>query len=53
VENQNQDIPQVTVEENNILTSSFTYDEVVFQMEHNKAPGLDGFPAEFYKCFGT
>uniref|UniRef100_A0A452XBV2 Reverse transcriptase domain-containing protein n=2 Tax=Aegilops tauschii subsp. strangulata TaxID=200361 RepID=A0A452XBV2_AEGTS len=20
-------------------------------MEHNKAPGLDGFSAEFYQCF--
>jgi hypothetical protein len=23
----------------------------VFQMEHNKAPGPDGFPAEFYQVF--
>ena len=23
----------------------------VFQMEHNKAPGPDGFPAEFYQNF--
>jgi hypothetical protein len=22
--------------------------EAIFQMKHNKAPGLDGFPAEFY-----
>jgi hypothetical protein len=54
VEDQNQDIPQMTVEENNILTSPFTKEEVkevVFQMEHNKAPGLDGFPAEFYQVF--
>jgi hypothetical protein len=54
VEDQNQDIPQVIVEENNILTSPFTEEEVkeaVFQMEHNKAPGPDGFPAEFYQVF--
>jgi hypothetical protein len=44
----------VIVEENNILTSPFTEEEVkeaVFQMEHNKAPGPDGFPAEFYQVF--
>jgi hypothetical protein len=23
--------------------------EAMFQMEHNKAPGLDGFMAEFYQ----
>ena len=23
----------------------------MFQMEHNKAPGPDGFPAEFYQVF--
>jgi hypothetical protein len=23
--------------------------EVIFQMEHNKAPWPDGFPAEFYQ----
>jgi hypothetical protein len=48
------DIPQVTNTENEILTSPFTMDEikeVVFQMEHNKAPGTDGFPAEFYQVF--
>jgi hypothetical protein len=25
--------------------------QTAFQMEHNKAPGLDGFPAEFYQNF--
>jgi hypothetical protein len=37
--------------ENNLLTSTFTEDEVkeaIFQMEHNKALGPDGFPVEFY-----
>ena len=41
-------------EENELLTSEFTVSEVkdaVFQMEHNKAPGPNGFPAEFYQVF--
>ena len=48
------DIPQVMNIENEILTSEFTEAEVreaIFQMEHNKAPGPDGFPAEFYQAF--
>ena len=48
------DIPQVSSEENTFLTAPFTEEEVrkaVFQMEHNKAPGPDGFPAEFYQNF--
>jgi len=47
-------ITQVSDEENTFLTAPFTEDEVrkaIFQMEHNKAPGLDGFPAEFYQTF--
>jgi mannosylglycoprotein endo-beta-mannosidase len=51
-EDQNMDIPQVSLEENDILISLFTESEVreeVFQMEHNKALGPDGFPAEFYQ----
>ena len=53
-ETRTDDIPQVTAEENNILTAPFSEEEVraaVFQMEHNKAPGPDGFPAEFYQNF--
>lgn len=53
-ENTFHDIPQVSDEENTLLVSVFTEDEVrkaIFQMEHNKAPGLDGFPAEFYQFF--
>lgn len=49
-----QNIPQVTQEDNEMLTNEFTEAEVksvVFQMEHNKAPGPDGFPAEFYQVF--
>jgi hypothetical protein len=48
------DIPQVSAEENNLLAAPFSEDEVkkaVFQMEHNKAPGPDGFLAEFYQFF--
>jgi hypothetical protein len=48
------DILQVSPEENECLTESFTEKEVreaVFQMKHNKSPGPDGFPAEFYQVF--
>jgi len=44
----------VTQEENDVLVAEFTEAEVreaVFQMEHNKAPGPNGFPAEFYQVF--
>jgi hypothetical protein len=54
LEDQIHDIPQVFDEENEILIADFTENEVredVFQMEHNKAPGPDGFPAEFYQVF--
>jgi mannosylglycoprotein endo-beta-mannosidase len=37
-----------------ILTTPFTEKEVydaISQMEHNKAPGPEGFPAEFYQMF--
>jgi hypothetical protein len=46
------DIAQLSEEESTILTSPFTEEEVleaISQMEHNKAPGPDGFPAEFYQ----
>jgi hypothetical protein len=48
------DIPQVSIEENGLLTAPYSEEEVkkvVFQMEHNKAPCSDGFPAEFYQNF--
>jgi hypothetical protein len=54
IESERDDIPQVTELENEILVSSFMEEEVkqaIFQMEHNKAPGPDGFPAEFYQVF--
>jgi hypothetical protein len=53
-ESQIDDIPQVSVEENNFLTAEYSEEEVrkaIFQMEHNKAPGTDGFPTEFYQNF--
>jgi hypothetical protein len=45
------DIPQVSEEENQVLTALFSEEEVkmaIFDMEHNKALSPDGFPAEFY-----
>ena len=48
------DMPQISPEENEILTQEFCEKEVleaIQQMEHNKAPGPDGFPAEFYQKF--
>ncbi|CAN6182020.1 unnamed protein product [Urochloa humidicola] len=48
------DIPQVSREENEVLMAPFSEIEIrtaIFQMEHNKAPGPDGFPAEFYQFF--
>ena len=47
-----QDVPQLTVVENDILTAPFSEKEVfeaISKMKCNKAPGPDGFPAEFYK----
>jgi hypothetical protein len=48
------DIPQITHIENDLLVGDFSEKEVrdaIFQMKHNKAPGPDGFPAEFYQVF--
>jgi hypothetical protein len=53
-ESQISDIPQVNEEENELLIVMFTEKEVreaIFQMKHNKAPGRDGFPVEFYQVF--
>ena len=46
------DIPQLVTDENEILSAPFSEKEVfvaISQMKNNKAPGPDGFPAEFYK----
>jgi len=53
-ESRRDDIPQVSVAEKQGLIASFSFEEVreaVFQMEHNKAPGPDGFPAKFHQVF--
>jgi hypothetical protein len=42
----------VSQEENDLLIKPFTMDEAreaIFQMEHNKPPGSNGFPPEFYR----
>jgi hypothetical protein len=44
----------VSEEENEVLVAPFSEEEVklaVFNMEHNKAPGPDDFPTEFYQFF--
>ena len=54
VESNTTDIPQISAQENAILTADFTEKEVyeaIMQMKRNKAPGPDGFPAEFYQTF--
>jgi len=48
------DVPQVSEEENEVLVAPFSEEEVklaVLDMKQNKAPGPDGFPAEFYQIF--
>jgi hypothetical protein len=53
-ESQRDDIPQMTYEENRLLVVDFTEEELkktLFQMEHNKSPGSDGFPTKFYQLF--
>jgi len=36
-----------------VLVEKFTEEvkNAIFQMEHNKTPGPDGFPPEFYQVF--
>lgn len=51
-ENENGAIPQLSSDENKILSTPFTQKEVfdtIAQIKQNKASGLDRFPAEFYK----
>ena len=47
-----EDVPQLAADENDVLTAPFSKKDVfeaISQMKNNKAPGPDGFPAEFYK----
>jgi hypothetical protein len=53
-ENRRDDVPQISAEDNEKINAVFTEQEIkeaIFQMKHNKAPGPDGFPAEFYQVF--
>jgi hypothetical protein len=55
LEDINSDIPQLSIDESNILVVDFAekvVEEAIMSMERNKAPGPDGFPAEFYQNFG-
>jgi hypothetical protein len=47
------DTVHASQEENDLIIRPFTYQEIqeaIFQMEHNKAPDPDSFPAEFYQA---
>jgi hypothetical protein len=53
-EGKRDDIVQISLDENEKLLVVITEQEVkeaVFQMKHNKAPGPDDFPVEFYQIF--
>jgi predicted mannosyl-3-phosphoglycerate phosphatase (HAD superfamily) len=48
------DIPQLSVAENDLLVKDYSMEEVheaISQMECNKSPGPVRFPAEFYQTF--
>jgi hypothetical protein len=45
---------KVSEVENEDLTKPFSFEEIkgiVFSLAHNKSPGSDGFPGEFYQFF--
>jgi hypothetical protein len=53
-EDRTEDIPQLSADENNLLTANFSMEDIhdaIFQMDHNKSPGPHDFPAEFYQHF--
>ena len=44
----------LSLEDREMLVREFSVNEVktaIFCMKHNKAPGSDGFPVEFYQKF--
>jgi hypothetical protein len=46
------DVKKISSKENAILTAEFTENEIhdaIMQMELNKSPGPNGFPAEFFQ----
>lgn len=51
IESFTSDIFQIS--ENDVLTTELEKEvkEAIFQMEHNKAPGPDGYLAEFFQVF--
>jgi hypothetical protein len=54
MEDRIEDIPQLSSEEKELLSTDFTELEVmeaIMEMKKNKASGPDGFPAEFYQVF--
>jgi hypothetical protein len=53
-ENRIEDIPQLSPNENSLLITDYSMEEIpkaIFQMEHNKSSGPDGFSADFYQHF--
>jgi hypothetical protein len=53
-ESRTDDVPQMSPEENMILTAPYSEEQArkaVFQMEQNKVPRSDGFLAKFYQTF--
>jgi hypothetical protein len=54
MEERMEDITQLSSEEKELLSADFTELEVmeaIMELKKNKAPGPDGFPAEFYQVF--
>ena len=55
LESENHDMPQLSSQENEILTARFTEEEIhdaIMQMEKNKASGPDGSLLNFTKIVG-
>jgi hypothetical protein len=55
LEENTNEIPELPLEESEILTAKFFKEEVkgaIMLMERNKAPGQDGLPEKFIKKLG-